>query len=128
MPKSKHDALENFEKALQNLVNASKMTISEPIHVAGIIKFFELSYESGWKALKSFLLSEGIQSSGPKSVFSEAYSLKYIDNETLWLKMLDDRNFSVHVYDQEDAEALIKRILNTYLPLLVKLCQYLKTK
>ncbi|AIF81871.1 nucleotidyltransferase substrate binding protein [endosymbiont of Acanthamoeba sp. UWC8] len=37
----------------------------------------------------------------PKEVLREAYAAKMIEDEKLWLKMLEDRNKTSHTYDEE---------------------------
>ncbi|GBD38775.1 hypothetical protein HRbin37_01033 [bacterium HR37] len=37
-----------------------------------------------------------------------------IDKENVWLKMLDDRNISVHLYDKEASREIFERIKRIY--------------
>ena len=107
----------NFKRALANLRRAVSTPAIEPRDQSGIIKDFEMTYELSWKVLKKILLEQGHQTLGAKDVFSKAYQLNFISNETLWLKMIEDRNLTTHVYDESEAEKIVKRIMKDFLPL-----------
>ena len=38
-----------------------------------------------------------------------------IEDESTWLKILDDRNMSVHIYDKETSRQIFKRIKTSYI-------------
>jgi nucleotidyltransferase substrate binding protein (TIGR01987 family) len=108
--------MQNFKKALRALTLASQQPIQTPVELAGTIKLFELTFETGWKAIKVYLDQKmGLLTGGPKQVFSIAYQQGVINNETVWLQILKDRNLSTHVYDQRESEELAKRIVSTHL-------------
>ena len=110
------DSLLNFENCLSLLRVSLQKDLSDPTILAGIVKHFELTFETCWKLLKSHLATNlGIQTLSPKDAFKSAYSAKVLDSEDLWLQMIGDRNLSVHVYSEEDARALVARINKDYL-------------
>ncbi len=110
------NSLDSYKRALDHLKNSLKKDLKDPTILAGSIKHFELAYETSWKALKAFLSENlGLQALSPREVFSVAYSQKLIDNEDHWLNLMKDRNFSVHVYDEADARALVDRIVISHL-------------
>ena len=39
----------------------------------------------------------------PKQILKEAFQLKIIKNQNIWLKMLNARNLTFHVYDENVA-------------------------
>ena len=59
----------------------------------------------------------GIEVNDPKPVLQQAYSLKIIDDEQIWLDMLYDRNMTSHTYKQALADQIYKNI-KTYVPFL----------
>ena len=110
------DSLKNFSNALDHLTQATVQKPTTPLELAGTIKLFELAYETGWKALKSYLAEkQGIQTTTAKNVFQEAFRFQIISDQNVWLQMIQDRNISVHVYNQGDAEKLVERILDQHL-------------
>lgn len=111
----------NFEKALKSLENALALPIETERDVAGIIQMFEFVYELSWKYLKLKLENAGVVASTPREVLVKAYQSKMIDDEKLWLGMIKDRNLSVHNYDSNLADELVKKIQTQYLPLFQKI-------
>ncbi len=78
------------------------------------IKRFELCFEIAWKSLKDYIAHEGIICRSPRSCLQEAFSMGLIEDEDAWLSILEDRNLSVHTYDEALAEELYKRLLDHY--------------
>ena len=105
----------NFKRALKNLERSLAAPITEPRDQSGIIKDFEMTYELSWKVMKKTLQEQGHQSLGAKDVFTKAYQLGFLDDEKLWLNMIEDRNRSSHVYDESSAMDIISRIRSDYL-------------
>ncbi len=111
----------NFKKALANLRLSLKAPILEPRDLSGIIKDFEMTYELSWKVLKKLLKTQGHESLGAKDVFSQAYRLGFLQEEKNWLKMIEDRNQTSHVYDEESAKKIVSRIQSEYEALFIDL-------
>ena len=57
----------------------------------------------------------------PKQVLREAYAAELIDDESVWLDMLNARNQTSHIYDDHTATVIAAKIQNAYLPELQKL-------
>ena len=76
-----------------------------------------------WKALKEYMLDAGMQNTlqFPKQVLREAYAAELIDDESVWLDMLNARNQTSHIYDDHTAAVIAAKIQNAYLPELQKL-------
>jgi nucleotidyltransferase substrate binding protein (TIGR01987 family) len=53
---------------------------------------------------------EGFESNGPRQAFERAFSIGWIEDETVWYKLLKDRNLAIHVYREEWAEDLFSRL------------------
>ncbi|XVN43913.1 MAG: HI0074 family nucleotidyltransferase substrate-binding subunit [Rickettsia hoogstraalii] len=77
--------------------------------------------------LKKILKHEKIESNTPKDVLSKAFQFSLIDDEKMWLGMLDDRNNTSHVYKYEDAKQVFENI-KLYLPILEKTYNKLEKK
>lgn len=104
----------NFIRAFQNLKRSLATPVQEPRDLSGIIKDFEMSYELSWKVLKKILKEAGHETLGAKDVFTKAYRLGYLDREDVWLKMIEDRNQTSHVYDESEARKIVARIKAEY--------------
>lgn len=59
--------------------------------------------------------NEGIQEAkSPKSTFREAFKIGIIEDGEKWIAMLNDRNLTSHIYDEEVAFDIYGKILLTY--------------
>jgi len=106
----------SFEQSLARLDEILK----EPKTIANrdsSIKRFELTAELLWKSIQKFLREKKIICRSPKDCLDEAFSIGLLSDEVGWLKIIDDRNESMHTYSEEFAEALYER-LPSYLELL----------
>jgi nucleotidyltransferase substrate binding protein (TIGR01987 family) len=118
MNNSIQDALTKTGKAL----TAFEIMAQEPMqvhrgNVDATIQRFEFTIELFWKLLKRILLVLGREVLYPRDILKEAYAGKLIDNENVWLKMLNDRNQTAHTYDEQLADKIYTNIKD-YCPIL----------
>ena len=110
------DGIWNFTKAHERLVDAirtKEALFNEgfgEIYLDLIVKRFEFTFEMSWKAIKRFLDFVGIESRNPRSCFKEAYSQGLIEEESVWLDMIESRTLSSRVYDQSEISFITKKI------------------
>ena len=98
--------LENFAKALSQLEKALDEPESSIVRDATIQRF-EFTYELCWKTLKGFLENiHGIRAISPRQVFKEAFALDLIDNENVFLEMIESRNVLSHTYNEDQAQGI----------------------
>jgi len=112
--------IKNFQKALNRLEEGVAEAKNE-LDKDGVIHRFEFSVELLWKALRAVLLYQGIECFSPRNCVKEAFKAKIIGDDEIILDMLEDRNISSHVYNEEKSEALFERIKNIYLEYLKNL-------
>lgn len=91
------------------------------------IQRFEFTIELFWKILKKILLHEKVESTTPRDTLSKAYQFKLIDDEEVWLKMLDDRNNTSHAYKEAEAKLIFSHI-KLYYPVFKRTYLNLKQK
>ena len=87
---------------------AGRTTVTDVERDAAIQRF-EFSFEAAWKAAQLFLAAkEGIDAASPKSAIRHSLQVGLLseDDARLALEMADDRNRTVHTYNEE----LAKRI------------------
>jgi nucleotidyltransferase substrate binding protein (TIGR01987 family) len=73
-----------------------------------------MAYELSWKSLKKVLLEQGHQTLGAKDVFSKAFQLGYLKEQGVWLEMIEDRNLTAHVYDEDSAKKIVDKVRGVY--------------
>ncbi|MBN4077466.1 nucleotidyltransferase substrate binding protein [Sulfobacillus acidophilus] len=108
--------IEIAKKALTALKEALDMEKTKIVQDATIQRF-EFTMEAFWKMLKLYLkVHEGVELASPKSVMRAALKASILnDNETKQaLNMVDDRNLTVHTYNEKLANQIYKNIPGYY--------------
>lgn len=110
--------LRNYQDALLRLKEAiiefTQENTSDVVR-DGLIQRFELTYELAWKTTRDYLIVQGIvDKNSPKSVLREAFAQRLIEDELVWLEMIDDRSKTTHLYSQEEAERIANMIVSQY--------------
>jgi nucleotidyltransferase substrate binding protein (TIGR01987 family) len=102
----------DFERILGQLRSVLDIPASERTtrdRDSAILRF-ELTFEVCWKLLQRMVREQGLESNGPRQALERAFSLGWIEDESLWFDLLKDRNFAIHVYKEEWAEDLFGRL------------------
>ena len=109
------DGLHNFSNALDKFINVVdrfdefKNEGFEDVYLDLIVKRFEFTYEMSWKAVKRYLEFSGLEAKSPRAVFKEAYAQQIITDEGIWLDMIEQRNLSSHVYDENEMNEILEK-------------------
>ena len=115
------EAVKAFEQALRRLQEVLREPESSLVRDAAI-KRFEFTFELAWKAVQRLLREQGILCHSPKGCLSEAFTCGFVRDNPLWVRMIEDRNLTVHTYNERTAIA-IYRNLKEYEPLFEELLQ-----
>jgi nucleotidyltransferase substrate binding protein (TIGR01987 family) len=118
----------NFERAfllLQDSLNTEQLSILER---AGLIQFFEMTFELAWKLLKDYEETEGLIVKTPREAIKQAFQSGLISNGHDWIDALQDRNLTAHTYNEETAIAVEAKIRSKYFQLLAEVYAYFKNK
>lgn len=107
-------AIDRLEDALHHPEVACSAFIQD-----AAIQRFKWAIELYWKVLKKILAYEKAEATSPRHTLSLSYQLHLIHHEAIWLAMLDDRNQTSHLYNQEEAYRVCERI-KTYGPIMVE--------
>jgi len=118
----------HFQKSFQLLEQT--LTIKSPSDAerAGLIQFFEISFELAWKVLKDYLEEEGFTVVSPRDAIKQAFQSDLLDNGHVWIEAMKDRNLTVHTYEEEIALAVEKKIRELYFPALRDFAKDFKLK
>jgi nucleotidyltransferase substrate binding protein (TIGR01987 family) len=74
------------------------------------VQRFEFTFEMSWKALKRYLDFVGIDCKNPRAIFKEGFAQGLLQDEALWLDMIEMRNLSSHVYDEREVSVLLNKV------------------
>ena len=120
---------QNYEKALLHLADALEIKQPDLLQKAGIIQFFEMSYELAWNTLKDYLEDQGfVDVKSPRQAIKKAFEVGLIEQGHTWMDLLVDRNITSHTYDEEKASEVEMLIHEKYFPVLKQLYEGLKKK
>ena len=107
---------------LKEVVDLEKERVLNEYEKDSLIKRFEFTYELAWKLMMCFEKENGVeQILGSKDVVRHALAMSLIDNGEAWMEMIDARNRTSHVYDEEMATDVVDEIIHTYFPLFEEL-------
>lgn len=116
---------DNYRKALALLNQAAEIVardidygqeVSDLIR-EGLIQRFEYTHELAWNVMKDYATYQGFTDiRGSRDAIRYALSVGLADDRN-WMRTIEDRNLSSHHYDSLTADAIMTRIIGTYLPL-----------
>jgi len=110
--------LKDFERILTKLDEVLRLEKTE-INRDSAIQRFEIAVDLAWKTLKTYLEEyKGIICRSPKGCFREAFSQGIIDYDDYWIKIIDFRNQTAHLYSETLADKIYSE--------LPKVLEYLK--
>lgn len=78
------------------------------------IQRFEFTVELAWKTLQKFLRAQDILCRSPKECFKEAFQYGLLVDDSRWHEMMEDRNKTVHTYNEKFAEEVYTRLPNYF--------------
>lgn len=109
---------ENYVKSLSHLKKVTELEQLSDIEKAGLIQFFEVTFELAWKVMKDYLSAEDYEVKSPRQSIKTAFEFGLIEDGKTWLEALEKRNLASYTYDDAILEELEDLILHTYYPLL----------
>ena len=112
----------HFERALTSLQSALEPGAKalSALEREGVVQRFEYTFELAWKTLKDYLGQEGVSvlPTSAQQVFKAAVQSNIIDDEQIWVSMLDHVTFLAHTYEAIRFEQAVDAIADRYLPAL----------
>ena len=119
---------ENFEKSYLLLAETIEIENPSVVERAGLIQFFEVTFELSWKLLKDYLESQDVNPKFPRETIKEAFKYELIQDGDAWMTMLNDRNLTVHTYNETTASEIEARIRTPFFPAIRKLYLLMKER
>ena len=69
------------------------------LYQMALIQAFEFTFELGWKVVKDYFKYNGVDARLPREAIKEGFAVGVIEDEQLWIDMMDARNSTSHSYD-----------------------------
>lgn len=101
--------LNDFIKAVDNLEQVLALQPDEFIRDSAI-KRFEITFDLAWKTIKEYLRERGVECYTPRDALKNAFEIKLIDHNILWLEMIKDRNEGIHIYNEKLAQTIYEKL------------------
>lgn len=99
----------DFASILTRFGEALALPANDIVRDSAILRF-ELTFELAWKLCQRLVAAEGLEANSPRQAFQQAFSLGWMSDEEVWADIIRARNLAVHVYRQEQAEALYREL------------------
>lgn len=124
---------QNYTKALSRFLEAVDLAKSRQLsqlEQQGLIQSFEFTQELSWKVIKDFLEYQGATTGimGSKDAIRHGFSVGLLENGDVWMDMVSSRNAASHTYNEETAEAIVKKCLDSYAQEFERLRQQLEAR
>ena len=106
----------NLKKAYDRLLEVSKLYDGKDIIRDSLIQRFEFTYELTHKTLREFMKYLGVtlENSFPRTIYKKAYVNNLISNDKVWISLLEDRNSTSHIYNENLVDEIANRIVQEY--------------
>jgi nucleotidyltransferase substrate binding protein (TIGR01987 family) len=76
------------------------------------IQRFEFTFEMAWKAIQAHARAQGLSCVSPRDCLRTAFRLGLVEDDPGWMTMVEDRNRTVHTYDEASAHAIYVALPN----------------
>jgi len=121
----------NYHKACQRLIEVTESGITvddlSELEQEGLVQRFEYTFELSWKVMQDLLIYKGYEfMTGPNGTLKMALEDGLISDHDGWRQMAKSRNTLSHVYDEDEATAIVGLIFTQYAPLLKALDEKLE--
>lgn len=112
---------DNFKNCFEVLKKSEKAkAFADEIYRTGVIGQFGLAFELAWETLQELMRAHGIEDSengSPREILRAGFKYGFLNDESVWLQMLKDRNSATHIYDEEAFNAVLDRVYTSYIAL-----------
>lgn len=112
-----HSLVKNLDHAVARLSEALTLDPIQ-IHKDATVKRFEFTFELAWKLMQAIVRYQGTDIFGPRESIRAAARYDLIAEPETWMKLLDARNITVHVYQESKADEVYDQAKK--LPMLVE--------
>lgn len=105
MTAQEQSLMESIQRLEEVLAMPASVTVRD-----SAIKRFELTFELTWKSLQKRLNKDGLLCRSPRETLRTSFQAGLLEEDENWLRMLEDRNMSVHTYNESLATEIYDRL------------------
>lgn len=119
----------NLEKACNRLKEACDVYDGKNDMIRdSVIHRFEFTYELTHKTLQELMKYEGVtlENTFPRTIFKKAYANGVIEEEKVWIRLMEDRNATSHIYNEKLADEIADRIKHQYIQVIEKMVESIR--
>ena len=125
----------NYRKALVKLAQAVELLsgqvnreeAGDELLQEGLIQRFEYTHELAWKVMKDYAEYQGYTDvRGSRDAIRKALEMGLVDDRR-WMETIENRNLTVHNYDNEIASEIYAHIMQVYYPLFMSFEQKMQS-
>lgn len=116
MPNNIVESYKTFKKAYLKLKEFVETDNGSEKDRGAIINAYQYTFELLWKTLQKYMQQlEMLDELGPGNVIRTAFQYNIIDNGSIYMSMLKNRNLITHTYKEDVAEEIYTRIKEEYM-------------
>lgn len=120
------ERLETYKKAMARLTETVLLYTHQslsPLEKDGMVQRFEYTQELAWKLLKNYIEYQGASQklTGSRDVIRQGVASGLLSDPDTWFDMLESRNTTSHVYDEQTEADVLDKIISQYYPVLNRL-------
>ena len=102
-------------------LNQKSFIILDEIIKEGLIQRFEYTHELAWNVMKDYAEYQGNSTiGGSRDATREGFQLKLVSDGHIWMDMIISRNKTSHTYNDETADEIYFKIIESYYPALIE--------
>lgn len=109
---------DNFKRSLKQLEMAFDLLEKRELNdleKQGFIQAFEYNFELAWNVIKDYFHYQGVTDIyGSRDAFRLAFQRGLIKEGDIWMDMIKKRQLTVHTYNEDVAEMILKAIIDDY--------------
>ena len=122
--KTFYETKKNFTNSLNLLVRQNARDDFDYENMAATVHFYAMTFGLAWKLFRDVLAIQGIMVKSPQDSIPMAISMGFIEDGGLWIEMLEGRNCSNRIYNEELARALFVNIKTKFITPLEELRKF----
>lgn len=92
-----------------------------------LVQRFEFTHELAWKVMKDYMTHQGAETiRGSRDAVREAFAAGLLQDGEVWMKMIETRNKTSHIYSAPELEVIVGDIREQFTPAIAQFIETMK--